>query len=138
MVDVCFEDVVEVDLSAAWVSDWFDRVGAVYSKSVGEITIVLCSDDFLLEMNQQHLAHDYFTDIITFDYSFEDTVSGDLFISVERVLENSNVFQVSFEDELHRVCVHGLLHLCGLKDKSEEDEAAMRVAEDMALALRFT
>ena len=87
-------------------------------------------------MNREHLDHDYYTDIITFDYSVETVVSGDLFISVDRVRDNANEMSLSFQDELHRVCVHGLLHLCGYKDKSESDEQIMRSKEDEMLERR--
>ena len=104
-------------------------------KELGDITVVFCSDDYLLEMNRRHLDHDYFTDIITFDYCEGDLVSGDLFISVDRVLENSLKERVEFLNELARVCVHGVLHLCGYGDKSEIDQVIMRQKEDYYLRL---
>lgn len=138
MVEVCFEDVDSFDFSVDFLESWYNKVASNHGKSIGDITVIFCSDDYLLEMNQQHLSHDFFTDIITFDYTFEDTVSGDLFISVDRVKDNAQTLNHSFEDELHRVCIHGVLHLCGFGDKSEEDEKRMRVLEDEALSLRFT
>ena len=104
-------------------------------KYLGTITVVFCSDEYLLEMNRRHLDHDYFTDIITFDYCEEDLVSGDLFISVDRVLENSLKEQVGFLNELARVCVHGVLHLCGYGDKSSSERVVMRNKEDHYLRL---
>src|ERR1044071_3674818 len=104
---------------------------------LGDVNVIFCSDDYLLEMNREHLDHDYYTDIITFDYSEEAVVSGDLFISVDRVSDNASGLSVSFLDELNRVCVHGLLHLCGYKDKSEAEELLMRSKEDEMLALRL-
>ena len=104
-------------------------------KQEGVITVVFCSDEFLLEMNRRHLDHDYFTDIITFDYCEGDLVSGDLFISVDRVLENSENEHVVFLNELARVCVHGVLHLCGYGDKSSSEQAIMRNKEDHYLRL---
>jgi probable rRNA maturation factor len=98
--------------------------------------LIFCSDEHLLQINKDHLQHDYYTDIITFDYTVEDIISGDLFISVDRVQDNADEFDVLFQDELHRVCVHGLLHLCGYKDKSDEDEKRMREKEDEMLMLR--
>ena len=104
-------------------------------KYLGTITVVFCSDEYLLEMNRRHLDHDYFTDIITFDYCEGDLVSGDLFISVDRVLENSLKEQVGFLNELARVCVHGVLHLCGYSDKSSSERVVMRNREDHYLRL---
>jgi len=104
-------------------------------KHLGTITVVFCSDEYLLEMNRRHLDHDYFTDIITFDYCEGDLVSGDLFISVDRVLENSLKEQVGFLNELARVCVHGVLHLCGYGDKSSSERVVMRKKEDHYLRL---
>jgi rRNA maturation RNase YbeY len=96
----------------------------------GEITIVFCIDDYLLEINKTYLNHDFYTDIITFDYSGNDFVSGDLFISVDRVKDNAESFSVSFDNELKRVIYHGVLHLCGYKDKTEKDEKEMREKEN--------
>ena len=99
------------------------------------ISIVFCSDAFLLEMNRSYLSHDYFTDIITFDYSDKQQLSGELFISIDRVKENANGRKLQFEDELLRVIAHGVLHLMGFKDKSKKDLINMRKAEDSALQL---
>ena len=95
----------------------------------GDITIVFVTDEYLLEMNKTHLDHDYYTDIITFDYTESNFISGDLFISYDRVLDNSNKFYVTEFNELCRVIFHGVLHLCGYKDKSNEDEQLMRSKE---------
>lgn len=103
------------------------------SKICGDITVVFCSDDYLLEVNRTYLDHDYYTDIITFDYSDLGILSGDLFISIDRVKENAQDFSDSFENELKRVVFHGVLHLCGYKDKSEEDEKIMRIKENYYL-----
>lgn len=138
MVELFYEETADLGLDSAFFESWLSRVSAHESKELGDINLIFCSDDYLLEMNQQHLSHDYFTDIITFDYSFEDLVAGDLFISVDRIRENATNLSVSFEDELHRVCCHGVLHLCGYGDKTEEDEIVMRSKEDAALAMRST
>jgi probable rRNA maturation factor len=135
MVEIYFEDTENLDLSPDFFVEWFKDVAQREGKELGDITLVFCSDDYLLEINQQHLSHDYYTDIITFDYCFEDVVSGDLFISVDRVKENAKEFNYSFEHELHRVSIHGVLHLCGYKDKGEADEKLMREKEDASLAL---
>ena len=102
-------------------------------KVIGEISIIFVSDSYLLEMNQKYLNHDYYTDIITFDYCEMNIVSGDLFISVDRVQENAESFDVDFLTELQRVMIHGVLHLCGYKDKTEEEERLMRELENKYL-----
>lgn len=99
----------------------------------GDITIIACSDEYLLNINQKYLSHDYYTDIITFDYSDELIVSGDLIISLDRIKANSKEHAVDFDHELFRVMAHGILHLCGLKDKSPKDVKMMRNAEEEAL-----
>ena len=106
------------------------------SFNIGEISITFTSDDFLLKINQKHLNHDYFTDIITFDYSENSTLNGDLFISIDRVRDNAKEFGDSFANELSRVVIHGVLHLCGYKDKSAKDEALMREKENFYLSLQ--
>ena len=97
---------------------------------------IFCSDEKILEVNRQYLQHDYYTDIITFDYSEGDRISGDIFISIDTVRSNAEKYGTNFDDELHRVIIHGILHLCGLKDKSEADSKKMRKAEDKALSIR--
>lgn len=99
----------------------------------GNLTVVFCNDDYLLDMNRTYLNHDYYTDIITFDYSESSMISGDLFVSVDRILENSKDFAVSFNYELCRVLYHGVLHLCGYKDKEDEDIKIMRQKENYYL-----
>ena len=103
------------------------------SKVLGDISIIFVSDSYLLEINQKYLNHDYYTDIITFDYCEMNIISGDLFISVDRVQENADTFNVDFLTELHRVMIHGILHLCGYKDKSDEEERLMRELENKYL-----
>jgi len=135
MLELVFEDVSEFDIQESSIESWYTQVASQEAKELGDVTIIFCSDDYLLEVNRQHLDHDYYTDIITFDYSEFPIVSGDLFISVDRVKENAEVFKVSFDHELHRVIIHGFLHLCGYFDKSEEDELLMRSKENQALSL---
>ena len=103
---------------------------------IGGINYVFCSAARLLEMNRQYLGHDYYTDIITFDYSEEDVISGDLFISLDTVRSNSEQLGVEYEQELHRVIIHGILHLCGINDKGEGEREIMEAAENKALAMR--
>ena len=135
MVDFVFEDVSKFDLDFSQITSWYTSIALQENKELGELTLIFCSDDYLLDINREHLNHDYFTDIITFDYSDFPIVSGDLFISIDRVKENAVDFNVSFEHELHRVIIHGFLHLCGYLDKSEEDELIMRSKENQALNL---
>ena len=104
--------------------------------SVGEINFIFCSDDYLLDINRKHLDHDYYTDIITFDYTDESLVSGDIFISIDRVEDNSMELKLPFQDELHRVMAHGILHLSGYNDKTSEQQAEMTKREDFWLSLR--
>lgn len=137
MVEVFFEEIDQVPgVNPEFLFAWYTNVCHIEKKTMGDITLVFCSDEFLLHVNKEYLNHDYYTDIITFDYSEGHIVSGDLFISMDRVQENAFDFGVSFQDELHRVCVHGLLHLCGYKDKSEKEESIMRQKENEMLALR--
>ena len=111
-------------------SNWISRVILSENKKEGEINYIFCDDEFLLNINQQYLNHDYYTDIISFDYSVGNELHGDIFISVERVQENAEDFKVAFEEELKRVIIHGVLHYCGYKDKSDEEEVLMRNKED--------
>jgi len=104
-------------------------------KEVGDVNLIFCSDEYLLEMNRSHLEHDYFTDIITFDYCDGLLISGDLFISYDRVVENADVFNVTVQEELCRVVAHGVLHLCGYGDKSEQEIEVMRQKETYYLRL---
>ena len=106
------------------------------SKIVGQLSFIFCEDEYLLEKNIQFLKHDTYTDIITFDYCEGDIISGDIFVSVERVTENADKFGVNFENELDRVIIHGVLHLAGYKDKSKEEANTMREKEDFYLSLR--
>jgi len=109
---------------------WLQDFASTHRKTVGEIAIVFCSDAYLLEVNKTHLQHDYYTDIITFDYCEGDSISGDLLISIDRVKENAINHSQLFFNELIRVIIHGHLHLIGHKDKNKSDSLAMREAED--------
>lgn len=111
-------------------SDWISRVISSENAKSGPISYIFCDDNFLLNINQKYLKHDTLTDIITFDYSEDGSVSGDIFISVERVEDNAKDFEVELDVELKRVMAHGVLHLLGYKDKSEEEKALMRSKED--------
>ncbi|MDZ4664154.1 MAG: rRNA maturation RNase YbeY [Bacteroidota bacterium] len=122
---------------SASLKKWVEAVIKKEKKKVGEIQYVFVSDEDLLKMNKQFLKHATYTDIITFDYSDNETISGDIFISIERVKENSVKFNTEFNDELHRVLIHGVLHLCGYKDKTKKDAALMRKMEENSLSKKF-
>ena len=117
------------------ISSWLSQVIISEDKKEGEINYIFCDDEYLLKINLEYLNHDTFTDIISFDYSMGNELNGDIFVSVERVQDNANDFNVSFEEELKRVLVHGLLHYCGYKDKTEADEQLMRLKEDEKLVM---
>ena len=115
---------------------WIKAVAATYGKKVGDIAYIFCDDEKILEVNREYLQHDYYTDIITFDYCEEDTLNGDLFISLDTVRTNAEMLGVEYVQELHRVIIHGVLHLCGINDKGEGEREIMEAAEDKALAMR--
>jgi probable rRNA maturation factor len=116
-------------------SSWISNIILSEGKTEGEINYIFCNDDYLLDLNQKHLNHDTLTDIISFDYSVGNEIHGDVFISIERVQENALDFNVSFSEELNRVMAHGVLHYCGYKDKTKEDEETMRKKEDEKLMM---
>lgn len=116
-------------------SAWVKAVAASYGCKVGEVAYVFCDDEEILRVNKQYLGHDYYTDIITFDYTEGDTISGDLFISLDTVRTNAEQFGKTYDDELHRVIIHGILHLCGINDKGPGEREMMEAAEDKALSL---
>lgn len=135
MIDVSFIDVEYEGLDPEFFQHWFTEVVEGEKKQLGDVTLIFCSDEHLLKMNKEYLGHDYYTDIITFDYSELNFIAGDLFISLDRIKENAETLGVSVRNELNRVVIHGVLHLCGYKDKSQEDEKLMRFKEDEALAM---
>lgn len=115
---------------------WIKAVAETYGKKVGEITYIFCSDEKILEVNRQYLQHDYYTDIITFDYCEGKKLSGDLFISLDTVRTNAEQFDAAYETELYRVIIHGILHLCGINDKGPGEREIMEAAENKALEMR--
>ncbi len=117
------------------IKQWIKTVVENKGKKLRDVSYILCDDDYLLEVNRQYLKHDYYTDIITFDYTENDRIGGDLFISIDRVKDNATALQVPEHEELMRVMIHGVLHLLGLKDKSEEEVKQMRKAEEECLEL---
>lgn len=116
-------------------TDWIKRVAAKYDKKIGEIAYIFCSDEKILEVNREYLQHDYYTDIITFDYCEDNVISGDLFISLDTVRTNSEEFRTDYNEELHRTIIHGILHLCGINDKGPGEREIMEKAENEALAM---
>jgi len=128
---ISFNYEVEFELSnEEQFSKWISAVILSENKKEGDINYIFCDDDYILEINKQYLEHDYYTDIISFDYSVGNELHGDIFVSIDRVRENASDFNASFDEELKRVIIHGILHYCGYKDKSEEDEQIMRHKED--------
>lgn len=129
------EGVVPPNIRRGVVRQWLQAVARRHDRRIGELVYQFCSDAQILEANRQYLDHDYYTDIITFDYSEGDRVSGDMFVGLETIATNAEQLGVPEAEELHRVLVHGLLHLIGLGDKTESEAARMRRAEDEALAM---
>ena len=117
------------------LNEWISNVITSEGFEVGEVHYIFCDDEFLHKLNVEFLNHDTLTDVISFDYRMGNQINGEIFISVERVQDNAKDFNNSFEDELHRVMIHGILHFCGYKDKTDEEEALMRNKENEALSL---
>ena len=134
MISFNYETDFELGNEEAY-ADWLSKVIVSEGKSEGEINYVFCDDEYLHKINVEYLQHDTLTDIISFDYSVGNELHGDIFVSVERVKDNAADFNVSFDEELKRVLVHGILHYCGYKDKSEADEQMMRNKEDEKIGM---
>lgn len=128
--DVSFE-LESQESTQTWIQDTI----LSEKKTLGEITYIFCSDVYIHKLNLEHLKHDTYTDIITFDYSVEDVMAADVFISVDRVKENATIFKTSFQEELNRVIIHGVLHLVGYNDKTNSEKELMRSKEDFYLTL---
>jgi probable rRNA maturation factor len=134
MIDFNYETDFVLDNEEA-IANWICKVITSENKTEGEINYIFCDDEYLHKINVEHLNHDTLTDIISFDYTMGNEISGDMFISVERVKDNAVDFNVSFEEELKRVMAHGILHYCGYKDKTEADALLMRTKEDEKIAM---
>ena len=126
--NVAMPDIVEAEVSA-----WVRQIAKSYNKVVGDINYIFVDDETMLDINRRFIGHDYYTDHIGFDYSQGNALSGDIYISLDTVRTNSELFGVTFGQELRRIIIHGLLHLCGLRDKTDEERAQMQQAEDKAL-----
>lgn len=135
MIQYIAEDVMLPSIEKRKISKWIKDVAAGYGKKTGDIAYIFCNDEKILEINRQYLQHDYFTDIITFDYTEGDVISGDIFISLDTVKSNSEELNQLFQDELHRIIIHGILHLCGHDDKTPELRKSMTIMEDKALEM---
>lgn len=136
MISYYFQDTDFKFRDRRKTNEWLKLAAESEIRRIGNISIIFCSDNYVLDINQKYLQHDYFTDIITFDYCEGDRLSGDLFISVDSVRENSVEFGTEFKDELNRVIIHGLLHLVGYDDHTETDIKLMRSKENYYLSLR--
>ena len=136
MISYYFEDTAFIFKGKTLNNRWLRLVAESEIRRIGDISIIFCSDNYILDVNQQYLQHDYFTDIITFDYCEGDRLSGDLFISVDPAREYAIEYGIEFQDELNRVIVHGILHLIGYDDHDEEDIKMMRSKENYYLSLR--
>lgn len=136
MISYYFQDTDFTFRDRRKTNEWLKLAAESEIRRIGDISIIFCSDNYVLDINQKYLQHDYFTDIITFDYCEGDRLSGDLFISVDSVRENSVEFGTEFKDELNRVIIHGLLHLIGYDDHTDGDVKMMRSKENYYLSLR--
>ena len=133
MIQYIAEDIKMPSLKKTNVTRWIKDIATGYNKKTGDIAFIFCTDERILEVNKQYLEHDYYTDIITFDYTEGDSISGDIFISIDTVKSNAEEFGATFENELHRIIIHGILHLCGQDDKTPELRAEMSKKENLAL-----
>ncbi|MFC2451933.1 MAG: rRNA maturation RNase YbeY [Tannerella forsythia] len=138
MITYNTEDVKMPVFPKRKTSAWIKSVAALHGKTVGDIAYIFCSDEKILDVNRMYLQHDYYTDIITFDYSEDNMISGDLFISLDTVRTNAEKFAVTYDSELYRVIIHGVLHLCGIDDKAPGARAVMERYENEALQLLDT
>lgn len=127
-INVEMPNIVEAEVSA-----WVKSTAATYNKVVGDINYIFVDDETMLDINRRFIGHDYYTDHIGFDYSEDDALSGDIYISLDTIKTNAEKFGATFDEELRRVIIHGLLHLCGLRDKTDEERQQMQNAEDKAL-----
>ena len=136
MITYSTENVKFPNIKRRETTAWIRRVAATYGKKVGEVGYLFCDDEHILEVNHEYLPHDYYTDIITFDYCEDDVLNGDIVISLDTVRSNAELFGKPYEEELHRVIIHGILHLCGINDKGPGEREQMEAAEDKALKVR--
>ncbi len=129
------EDITLPSINEEALRSWIKAVAETYGKKVGDISYIFCSDEKILEVNRRYLRHDYYTDIITFDYTAGNKISGDLYISLDTVKTNAEKFATPYDEELHRTIIHGILHLCGINDKAPGEREIMEANENRALAI---
>lgn len=135
MIRFYFENTKEFELKKSDIKLWLNKVITNENHILGDINVIFCSDEYLIKINKEYLSHDYFTDIVTFNYCEENRISGDVFISIDRVKENADIYSTNFFNELDRVIVHGVLHLLNYNDKSEEEKKIMTSKENQYLAI---
>ena len=135
MITFSAENIKFPNVRRRQIKTWIQTVAASYGRKVGDVGYLFCDDDKILEVNQEYLGHDYYTDIITFDYDEDDTINGDIVISLDTVRSNAELFAKDYNEELHRVIIHGILHLCGINDKGPGEREKMEAAENKALLL---
>jgi len=136
-IEFHFEDILIPNFNSEFFRLWISEVSKHHNKNIGELSYIFCSDNYILDINKQHLNHDYFTDIITFNYNEGELISGDIFISYDTIMSNAVEFSNgNISEELERVIIHGVLHLIGFNDKSDEQQEEMTKQEDFALTLR--
>lgn len=134
-IQFLLNDISKIDLNRVAARNYINQLIVEEGKKAGDISYIFCSDNYLLKMNQEYLNHDYFTDIITFDYCEGETISGDIFISIDRVKENADDFNEPLKKELFRVIFHGILHLAGYRDKTDIEKSQMKAKEDFYLRM---
>ena len=135
MINIFFEDIEEFDVNNLHIETNIEKLVVNENRTLGDVNYILCSDAYLLDINRQYLNHDYYTDVISFDYCEDNVISGDIFISVDTVADNAKEHGVTFEKELARVMIHGVLHFVGYNDKSDEEVPVMRAKENQYLPL---
>ena len=135
MINFFFEDIDEFDIKKTDIEKNIEKLVINENRILGDVNYILCSDNYLLNINREYLNHDYFTDVISFDYCEDNVISGDIFISVDTVSDNAKEYGTTFENELERVMIHGVLHFVGYNDKSDEESKTMRAKENQYLSL---
>lgn len=135
MITYSAENVKMPAIKKREVTKWIRAVAATYGRKVGEVGYLFCDDEKILEVNREYLQHDYYTDIITFDYDEDNVINGDLVISLDTIRTNAELFNKTYDEELYRVIIHGILHLCGINDKGPGEREIMEAAENKALEM---
>ena len=137
-IQIICEGIEQPSIDLAKIANWIEQVAKSHDRIVGPLTYIFCDDEKIIEVNRQFLQHDYYTDLVTFDYSRGKRISDDMFISLDTVASNAEMLGVTYNTELHRVIIHGVLHLCGIDDKGDGEREVMEGFENEALALLET